>query len=66
MNTQARIKQLEREIKAASKAQTSAADLRPKQINYRVGLAPEYPEPADTVIKIRHIDMTIQNKDGDE
>ena len=66
MNTQARIIKLEREIKAASKAQTSAVDLRPKQINYRVGLSPEYPEPADTVIHIRHIDMTIQNKDGDE
>ncbi len=64
MNSKARITKAEREIKAASKAQTSAVDLRPKQINYRVGLSAEYPEPADTVIKIRHIDMT-QNKDGD-
>ena len=68
MNTQARIIKLEREM-AKARMSAGGGDKKSgmsKQTDPINGKGTSRDKAADTVIHIRHIDMTIQNKDGDE
>jgi hypothetical protein len=61
-----RIQKAERKAEAArNQSKTVAAALQLRKVNYRTGLLPEFPDPADADIRVRLVDMTQKEKDGE-